>query len=95
MKKHQYRPIENIIRGLDEHIQFLSDEEVRAELIACGVDSCAVIMRAKALISFSLEEEVVRHSKRAKTIKTANPSAHGFGVERRPKAVYKILFADF
>jgi len=49
--------MENLIRGLDEHTEYLSDEEVREELTAYGVDIDTILKRANALISYSLREE--------------------------------------
>ena len=49
--------MENLLQGLDEQSDFLSREEVTAELAACGVDLAPVLARVHALIDAKLKTE--------------------------------------
>jgi hypothetical protein len=57
MKNPLHRPMENLIRGLDEHSEHLSAEEIHEELKACGVDIETTLKRTRSLIASSLKKE--------------------------------------
>jgi|ERR1041384_1185802 hypothetical protein len=53
MNENQQGPMENLLDGLDQHAQFLSDEELKAELEALGIDVDRFLKGARARIAQS------------------------------------------
>lgn len=51
MNDNQQGPIENLLDGLDQHAQFLSDVELKAELNARGVNVDGFLTEARAIAS--------------------------------------------
>lgn len=54
--------MENLIRGLDAHSLYLSDDEVLDELVACGVDIALVLTRASIVEVVSSRVDVSEHA---------------------------------
>lgn len=57
MNNSLHRPMENLIRGMDEHSEHLTREEVQVELQTLGVNVENTLSRAKLLIASSLKKE--------------------------------------
>ena len=51
MNENQQGPMENLLDGLNQHAQFLSDEELKTELKARGIDVDGFLAEAHAIAS--------------------------------------------
>jgi len=51
MNEHEQGPMENLLEGLDHHAQFLSKEELKAELSSRGIDGEALLKQAREIIA--------------------------------------------
>lgn len=51
MSEPEKRPMENLLEGLDQHSQFLSKEELAAELNSRGIDVAALLKRSHEIIA--------------------------------------------
>ena len=51
MKENQQGPMENLLDGLDQHAQSMSDEELKAELEARGIDVDTFLKRARTTVA--------------------------------------------
>ena len=51
MNEDKQGPMENLLEGLDQHAQFLSKEELKAELSNRGIDSDALLKQAHEIIA--------------------------------------------
>src|SRR5712672_2334241 len=51
MNDNQQGPMENLLDGLDQQAQFLSDEELKVELETRGIDVDRFLTRARATIT--------------------------------------------
>jgi len=51
MNEHEQGPMENLLEGLDQHAQFLSKEELKAELSSRGIDGEALLKQAREIIA--------------------------------------------
>lgn len=57
MNENQQGPMENLLDGLHQHAKFLSDEELKAELKARGVEVDGFLSEAHAIASKHLKED--------------------------------------
>jgi hypothetical protein len=51
MNEHEQGPMENLLEGLDQHAQFLSKEDLKAELSSRGIDGDALLKQAHEIIA--------------------------------------------
>src|SRR4051812_18769183 len=56
-QEDQPGPIDNLLEGLSQHAQFLSQEERKAELRARGIDVDSFLAEAHGIIDACLKEE--------------------------------------
>lgn len=82
--------MENLIRGLDEHSEHLTREEVQEELKASGVNIEATLARTKLLIASSLKKERTAWMNVADTNKNALEAAAKKFVSWKGRATAEI-----
>ena len=51
MKENQQGPMENLLDGLDQHAQSMSDEELKTELEVRGIDADKFLKKARATVA--------------------------------------------